>query len=236
MGSLEVYYLEERPQSDEGPFLKEERHLLDAIAERLSRVVERFAAEKARRRRVQEVSTLHHVAQTMAAVGDLTEALEIAAEAVSNLFDARSTLFAVPDYEHAELQVLAGFERESGPYSTRGVAFSLDETPFTREALGRGQPILLPDFQAVSLAPSIQAFVRERDLQTMLFIPLRARGTVVGVLAVGSDRPGSVFSPDEIALAETIARRTVTYDLARQMEGATEVKCSEFAEAIVGNM
>lgn len=38
------------------------------------------------------------------------------------------------------------------------------------------------------------------------------------------------------ALAETVAQRTVTYDLARQMEGATAVKCSEFAEAIVGNM
>lgn len=38
------------------------------------------------------------------------------------------------------------------------------------------------------------------------------------------------------ALTETVAQRTVTYDLARQMEGATEVKCSQFAEAIVGNM
>jgi len=38
------------------------------------------------------------------------------------------------------------------------------------------------------------------------------------------------------ALTETVAQRTVTYDLARQMGGATEVKCSQFAEAIVGNM
>jgi isocitrate dehydrogenase len=33
-----------------------------------------------------------------------------------------------------------------------------------------------------------------------------------------------------------IASRRVTYDFARQMEGATEVKCSEFGENIVGNM
>ena len=38
------------------------------------------------------------------------------------------------------------------------------------------------------------------------------------------------------ALQATIKAGTVTYDLARQMEGATEVKCSEFAQAIVGNM
>jgi isocitrate dehydrogenase len=38
------------------------------------------------------------------------------------------------------------------------------------------------------------------------------------------------------ALTKTVAQRTVTYDLARQMEGATEVKCSQFAQAIVGNI
>jgi isocitrate dehydrogenase len=37
------------------------------------------------------------------------------------------------------------------------------------------------------------------------------------------------------ALAKTIAGGTVTYDLARQMEGAREVKCSEFATFIIKN-
>jgi len=38
------------------------------------------------------------------------------------------------------------------------------------------------------------------------------------------------------ALEKTIKNKTVTYDLARQMEGAIELKCSEFAKAIVENM
>jgi len=38
------------------------------------------------------------------------------------------------------------------------------------------------------------------------------------------------------ALQATIQSKTVTYDLARQIEGASEVKCSQFAEAIVANM
>jgi isocitrate dehydrogenase len=33
-----------------------------------------------------------------------------------------------------------------------------------------------------------------------------------------------------------ITRKTVTYDFARLMEGATEVKCSEFGDAIIANM
>ena len=40
----------------------------------------------------------------------------------------------------------------------------------------------------------------------------------------------------EKALSATVQQKRVTYDLARQMEGATEIKCSEFGAAIVENM
>lgn len=38
------------------------------------------------------------------------------------------------------------------------------------------------------------------------------------------------------ALERTIQYKEVTYDLARQMDGAKEVRCSEFAQAIIDNM
>ena len=40
----------------------------------------------------------------------------------------------------------------------------------------------------------------------------------------------------EVGITETIRRKQVTYDLDRQMEGATKLKTSEFAAAIAGNM
>ncbi len=40
----------------------------------------------------------------------------------------------------------------------------------------------------------------------------------------------------ERALARTIGQKRVTYDFARQMEGATEVKTSEFATALIENL
>ena len=46
VGVVEVYYLEEKPEIYDGPFLKEERNLIDAIIERLGRIVERKRAEE----------------------------------------------------------------------------------------------------------------------------------------------------------------------------------------------
>jgi signal transduction histidine kinase len=50
IGYLEVCYLEERPESDEGPFMKEQRHLINAISEQLGRITERKRAEEALRK------------------------------------------------------------------------------------------------------------------------------------------------------------------------------------------
>ena len=48
VGTIEVYYLEERPESDEGPFMKEERSLLNAIAYQLGTFIERRRLDESR--------------------------------------------------------------------------------------------------------------------------------------------------------------------------------------------
>ena len=45
VGTLEVCYLEEKSELDEGPFLREERNLIDAVAERIAKFIEREWAE-----------------------------------------------------------------------------------------------------------------------------------------------------------------------------------------------
>ncbi|MEE8358744.1 MAG: PAS domain S-box protein [Candidatus Hydrothermarchaeales archaeon] len=44
VGEIEVYYLKKMPELDEGPFLKEERDLINALAERLGKIIERKEA------------------------------------------------------------------------------------------------------------------------------------------------------------------------------------------------
>ncbi len=48
-GVLEICYLEERPEADEGPFVKEERSLINSVAGRLGKIAELIKAEEALR-------------------------------------------------------------------------------------------------------------------------------------------------------------------------------------------
>lgn len=45
-GTLEVCYLEERPEKDKGPFIEEERELINSVAKRLGKIIERKLAEE----------------------------------------------------------------------------------------------------------------------------------------------------------------------------------------------
>lgn len=49
-GTVEISYLEERPEIDEGPFLKEERALIDSVCRQLGRIIERKRIEEDIRR------------------------------------------------------------------------------------------------------------------------------------------------------------------------------------------
>jgi len=70
-GFVEVLYSENRPVLDEGPFLKEERHLIDTIARELSIIIERKQAEEDKTR-IQE-QLLH--ADRLATIGQLSSGI-----------------------------------------------------------------------------------------------------------------------------------------------------------------
>ncbi|MBI5521455.1 MAG: PAS domain S-box protein [Desulfarculus sp.] len=69
-GSLEVGYLEERPAADEGPFLVEERVLLEVVAGRLSRFIERRRYGQELRRQRDLAQGLVQTAQAIVLVLD----------------------------------------------------------------------------------------------------------------------------------------------------------------------
>lgn len=81
IGEIEVGYLEHRPACDEGPFLREERNLIDAVADKLGRLVQANRAEAHMRilsrelikaqetERLRIATELHdHLAQDLAAI------------------------------------------------------------------------------------------------------------------------------------------------------------------------
>jgi len=77
IGSIDVCYLQEMPPSDEGPFHREERELLDAITERIGKAVEHKHAEEELRRTKEYLENLLDYANAPIIVWDAGSQISI---------------------------------------------------------------------------------------------------------------------------------------------------------------
>jgi PAS domain S-box-containing protein len=93
-GAIEVSYLDERPEEDEGPFLKEERMLIDALAERVGRITERMQADKALRTSEERYRTLFE---------ETSDGLAMADAATGTILDCNAALCRMIERDKAEL-------------------------------------------------------------------------------------------------------------------------------------
>ncbi|MBA7538555.1 Protein-glutamate methylesterase/protein-glutamine glutaminase [subsurface metagenome] len=71
IGTVEVYYLEERPQMEEGPFLKEERNLINVVAERLGNLIEGKQSEMKLQQSYQKLQKT--MEDTISTIGKIAE-------------------------------------------------------------------------------------------------------------------------------------------------------------------
>jgi signal transduction histidine kinase len=78
---------------------------------------------------------------------------------------------------------------------------SIERIMVTRHALA------IEDAQNDPLLASIRALMRERNVQSMLIVPLLLRGEVVGTIGLDATQERRVFTPEEMELAQTIANQ-----------------------------
>lgn len=109
-GHVEIVYGENRPERDEGPFLKEERKLIDAIAREIGRIVERKEAED-EKVRLQE--QLFH-ADRLATIGQLAAGVAHELnEPLGNVLGFAQLAKKCPELPQQALQDLEKIEKAS---------------------------------------------------------------------------------------------------------------------------
>src|SRR5688572_15842010 len=77
--------------------------------------------------------------------------------------------------------------------------------------LQTGQPLLIPVITQEQLRRSVQPeylpFFEQVGLHSMLVVPLRVKGRVIGTLGLSRDQPGHPYTPDDQVLLQDLADR-----------------------------
>jgi signal transduction histidine kinase/CheY-like chemotaxis protein len=86
-----------------------------------------------------------------------------------------------------------------------GLVLPLAGNPFSVQIIETRKPGILTRTDINLVTKQAQNLTEEREVQCIIVLPLLSRGEVIGTVGVETSRPGRVFTPAEMSLAETIA-------------------------------
>lgn len=209
-GAIEVTYLEKRPEASEGPFLAEERNLINSVTSMLVSYFERKRAEE-------ELRFLAEASRLLATSLDYENTLQsVARLVVPILGDFCFFDVVTPD---AAIQRLA--VQHVNPTRQSFLAEACEFVPPAARhpghpvanALSTGKPAFVPHIdedwmQKVAVSPEHLRFIRGLHLRSLITAPLIAREHTLGTLTVGfTSDSGRHYTHTDPGLAEDLARR-----------------------------
>ena len=262
-GSLQVCYLEERPQSDEGPFTQGQRDLIDAVAKRVGRIVERLRAEEKLVEAKEVAETAQHEAEQRRQEAERRrEIAESLADHVMDLLNSNETLDKVLDYITMQAGRLLGNQamaiyklEQDGKLSvlaTQGLLLNYvvgQEMPIGQQALeqamasGEALPIphlrihLTSEGRPVRVAQSEAFASTGADLyQALLAVPIIVRDQPYGVMALYYVERRE-FPEDEVELATVFGHQVaLAIENARLRDQVQEAAAIAERERLAGDL
>ncbi|MCC6602853.1 MAG: response regulator [Anaerolineae bacterium] len=192
-------------------------------------IEESNAANEKLKDHVAHLTALNYISQSLNDTLDLETTLSIVAKELTHLLDARGTGIALLNEARTELRVVANYNRNSGVPSSVGLVLPLTNLASQR-VIERGEAFIVENAQTDPLYEDIRDIKIERDIQSLMTIPLRAQSKIIGSIGIDRTTPGYTFTPDDMTLAETIAgqlagaiERARLFDESEKAKEAAEV-------------
>jgi len=155
--------------------------------------------------RIDELSTLNRITQTVVAQTELSAILMAVAQQMAELLDASGTLIVLLSDDGNELTFVADYDRDPTARNFVGTTLSLREVPFAAHMILAHQSLLITQPQINALLTLFDAAPRSERYSCLLLVPLIMHGAVHGAIVVTCDQHKHSFVASEIRLAETVA-------------------------------
>ncbi len=215
VGTVEVYYLEEKPEIYEGPFLKEERDLINAIAEQLERLIEQKKAKEKIKHHIKELETLGEIDKNIVKNQDLSSLLKFIVKKAKDL-----TQVDVAFYSFVEDTIL----HHHATIGLNTKAFTnlrlKKGTGLGWLALERKEPITVEDYytdKRIKNAP--YEVVRQEELISFFAVPfMSGKGDPLGVLYVANRKKTKFTKAQKRTLITLTGQVSVAIEHAKLFE------------------
>jgi signal transduction histidine kinase len=230
-------YLTEKEGGED--FSDEDEELMQLLAAQAAVAIENARLYENSTRWLRQLESLHEIGDAIAGEIELEPLLDLVANRLRSLVDARLVLIALPEPGGQELRVAAADGVDLAAYEIVGLALEVGASK-TGRVLQRGRSERV---DSVLDDPEIdQQAARRLGVSSALFVPLVVQGRPIGVVIAHDKRgPTSTFTDDDVRLAESLAARAgtavdlserVSRDAVRRVVQAQELERTRLAREL----
>ena len=183
----------------------------DAHAERLQAFADQaaIAIENARvfqltRRHVQRQILINEVSVAVNRPIELQAVLQVTVDGLAQALDVGQVSLTLFGETRQHLIVMAD-HAAPGHLPAIGLRIPMEGNPAMQQTLDTQAPLAIEDAQHDPLTSSMWDMLAQRDVHSMLIVPIVARDLAVGTITCNAIKAPRCFSSDEIGLAQTVA-------------------------------
>ncbi len=193
-----------------GQFTPTNLNFLTGLAQQAAIAIENarlFKAEQQARQelalKLQESYIFNHTLQTITRTPNVAESLEVVANILVHLLDARNCGIAL--LNKTELEVVVSVSPDITYPTTVGIRIPVIGNPSFSQVIETRRSLVIENAQEHPLTAPIHKIMRRLNTQCLMIVPLLARGEAIGTIGVDTDQADRVFSPIEVQIVETMA-------------------------------
>jgi GAF domain-containing protein len=105
---------------------------------------------------------------------------------------------------HNEVRLVASYEDPT----IRNLVVDLDRYPELKRAFDSGETVFIPDAVTDPSLKSIKATLDMRNVRSIIVVPIRWQGTVIGAIFLRTDRDAEPFSDADVRFCQVVASLT----------------------------
>jgi len=154
--------------------------------------------------RAQELDTLNRITSTITSSHELDHMLQTIARELVDLFHAHSSGIALLNESRTESRVVAYHCSDPAGPSVLGLRIVVADDA-AADVLATRQPIIVNHVRTDPRMAGTREMMRARGIESLMIVPLLARGEIIGTIGVDTARADSQLTEADMNLAMTIA-------------------------------
>lgn len=182
---------------------KSARHLM-AFADQASIALENARLFQETRIRADRLGLLNGIATSINEPTDLSDVMQRAASGLAAVLDVEQTGIALLSDDGRYLEVVAEHKARGNPDAI-GDRIPVQDNPSLAYIFANKKSLAILNAQSDPLLANIHGLMNERNVKSILLVPIIVAGEVYGTVGCDAIREPRTFTNDDINLAETLA-------------------------------